>query len=192
MKESKFLGQIGAFQSKEKRQRRWIGFLVFVVIVMLITIMHLSNRQISVIYPQFPSQHSYKISSNAVTPDYLMDLARGDASMVFTVDSANVQYQTKQFLKRLMPSYYGTQAPKFEKVATDISKSNASYSYQISPKMSVKGTTVTVTGVRTTEVAGNVVDYGNLDVTIDYEVSNGFVYIKSWNWKYESHKNINK
>ena len=191
MKSSNFLSQVSVLETKLKIQKRWIGFFCFLVLFMFFTIMHLSNQKISVIYPQFASQKSYKVTTNAVTPHYLMDLARGDAMIFFSVDSTNVKYQTEEFLTRLMPSYYGIASSDFRQNANMIAKSNASYNFQISPKMTVTGDVVTLTGQRQTLVAGNIVDYGLLTVTITYYVSNGFVYIKNWDYNYESQKHSN-
>ncbi len=183
---SKFLGVIDQNKTQLIKQKRWLWVCVFIVIAQSCTIMHLSNQHTTVIVPQFANQE-YKIVSNQVNPEYLMALARGDVSTFFNVSPTNIQFLTNEFLTRLMPSYYNEEFEKLQDRVKTIKDGNASYSFFPDPNMiEVKGEHVTVGGTRIMYVNGNVVDHGLLSVAIDYSISNSFVYIKSWNWNYES------
>jgi hypothetical protein len=183
---SKFIGQLDKQKAALIRHKRWLLVLIVFAILQSCTLMRVSSSQSVVMVPQF-SSGNYVLTTKEITPQYLMDIALGDAWLFFNITGSNAAYQMDLFLKRLTPSLYAQEQPKLLQRVKQLQDAGGSYSF-FANTPSVTGNMVHLTGQRITYSSGHQVSQGKLSLDITYKISSIAVYIDSWEWTYEAQK----
>ncbi|QLQ32058.1 MAG: hypothetical protein HZT40_11210 [Candidatus Thiothrix singaporensis] len=157
MKRSTYLSQLADAGYQKGALKLLAGGLLLSNLLLGAILLQASGKaeKTVVVPPDF--QRSFWVSGEEVSPDYLEQMAVYYSGLILNYNPANLEYQTRQFLKFADPVAYGELSGKF---ADDVGKAtrNQLSSAWFPQQVDIHGMTLELTGVQTLFVGKNITE----------------------------------